>query len=193
LAGRARKAAVAPTTDVASDPQAAAGDLRAHLEVMESHLAWSNEQLLIAQELNDEAGILTFSRLYKEFSAAVLANRLAQLKLGVDVGELLPRTEVARLFWAFASRAALAIQRIRDQLGPRLVGLSNEAEVVSRLEPTLLTELFISPWARATNLAAAIGLPGWVITDLRRAFADHIAQGDHQLTSAQAAEASATH
>jgi hypothetical protein len=193
LAGRALKAAVAPTTDVAGDPQAAAGDLRARLDGLEHHLAWVDEQLRIAQAINDQADVLTYSRLYKELNSAVVANRLAQAKLGVDVGELLPRTEVARLFWAFASRAALGIQRIRDQIGPRLVGLSQEAEVAGRLEPVLIAELFIAPFARATNLAAAVGIPGWALTELRRAVADHIAQGDHQLSSAQAAEAGATH
>jgi hypothetical protein len=189
LVDRAQQAAVAATTDVAGDPQAAAGDLRSRLDQLEYHGAWADKQLRICQTLNDEAGVLTYSRLYKDLNAAIVTNRLAQFKLGVDVGELLPRTEVVRLFRALFSRLCLGIQRVRDKVCPLLIGLNQEAEVLAVLEPVLIANLIISPVARATNLAAGVGLPAWVIIELRRAFADHIADGDQQLTAAQAVEA----
>ena len=185
LADLALDAGAVAVADVSADPEKAAGNLRGVLNGLQKHLDWADRQLRVAQSIHNQADVLTYSRLYRELNSAVVANRLAQAKLGIDTGELIPRAEFARLAYALASRAALGIQRLRDKVAPSLVHRDSAEEVAERLEPTLIADLFVAPMARAANLAAGVGLPAWVVDEITRAVADHVATGAQVLTAAR--------
>ncbi len=187
LADLALESGAVAEVDVSGDPEKAAGNLRSRLNGLEKHLDWVDRQLRVAQSIHNQVDVLTYSRLYRELNGAVVANRLAQAKLGIDTGELIARAEFARLVYAIASRAALGIQRTRDKVAPTLVHLDTE-EVAERLEPTLIAELFMAPFARAANLAAGVGLPSWIVDEIRRAVADHVASGAAELAAVQVVE-----
>jgi hypothetical protein len=51
---------------------------------------------------------------------------------------------------------------MRDKHAPKLVGLTDENEVVAKLDDVAITELILAPMAKAVTVAAGCNLPAWV-------------------------------
>lgn len=177
----------------AADIHARLGSLETWAGVAETHMRASiSGRDAEGKPVKDPGEFAFWQKAYLAFHGAALNARLAQSKLGIDTGELIPRADLERLLTALGGRLALGIQQLRDRLAPQLTRLDYAEEIADRLEPALIIAGLLDPVAEAIHHAAGIGLPGYVAAALRAAVAEVIAQGADQLAARQTALLTAT-
>lgn len=159
----------------------AIADMPALAKETERHLAAINDELWRCRKSGDKGGEVAQAKLYKEMAASLIGIRRTQALIGQDAGELLARNEAVRIIYTFASRAAIGIQRLRDKLAPKVVGLTDESEVVRIIDDLAITELFLAPFARAVNVAAECALPEWVNDTIKDGVSITIQDGEQEL------------
>jgi hypothetical protein len=116
----------------------------------------------------DEAGINRWHKRTLEVAQTIMRIQLAEKRLGIESGALVAREEVERCFEAVGYHQALACARLGDQLGSLCVGLASPQEIARRATSELLTKALVDPLGRAVALAAATGLPAWVVEAIKR-------------------------
>jgi hypothetical protein len=163
-------------------------DAAAQIQDLEKHLHFAEFALRRARERGDEVAQKKYVAEVIQFSRAVKEQKLLADRLGIEAGELLPRSTVELLVAAFGYWAMRSIDQHLDYLSRRLLNLSYPEEARAVLEPELLSARFVAPFARATHLAARNSLPPWLTAALRATVADYIEHGaaafDRLLTAA---------
>jgi len=139
------------------------------------------------QENAQEAGDLTmeetaFDQRVKVYKA-LIAIRKELAGLDQDGKEVITRREIEQIIVAVGARAALAIERMLDQLGENLIDLKRIDEVTAVIEPYLVKKLFVEPFAFAADLAAGCGLPSWVVQAMSRACGDAVENGESEFNA----------
>lgn len=133
-----------------------------------------------ANAKSDENEIRAYSDLVIKHEKAIRDNALAAKRLGVDVGELLPRPEVERIIFALAywmMRAAdLHIDALTGTITSMAQGLDRD-KVRAALDGELLSTRMLIPFARAARLRAGIGLPDWAVAKFKDTAGDYLENG----------------
>ena len=131
------------------------------------------ERKMRENEHGNAANEIAFDRwdkIRRNYSDQKVKNLLAQAKLGLESGELVGKSDLAKLVRAFASRAWIALYKIQQGLCPKLVGLTTTREVMTRMESPLFMGAYIAPFEHARDMAAGIGLPGWVVDAIKEGY-----------------------
>lgn len=153
------------------------------LEVFRDGYAFKLERAI---ERGDEADVKHWNTLLIDTSNAIRQAKLAADKLGIDEGELFPKADLARVIRAFAFWAMRAIDADLADLCPRLTGLAYVEEVRAILEPALLSNRFVKPFARAARVDSESSLAPWMVETLRDAVDDYIEKGSSAFDAATA-------
>ncbi len=128
---------------------------------------------------SDRSGMKFYGDLLAKMESVLHDAQLRAKKLGLDEGQLLPRGEVERIAWALAYWALRAVDLNLDALSVRFekLGLSSAAarEV---LEPELLSDRFLVPFARAAKIQGGTELPEWLVAKMREACGDFLEKGE---------------
>jgi hypothetical protein len=124
-----------------------------------------------------------FADLLAKMESCLHDAQLRAKKLGVDSGELLPRPECERILWALAHWLLRSTDQHLDAITAKLTALSPglaATPVRSVLEPELLSQRFLVPFAHAAKIQNGVGLPGWVVAKMREAAGDFLENGEKQ-------------
>ena len=162
-------------TERASTP--AAKDQAAQIQDLEEHLQFADFALRRARQRGDEHAQKKYADEVIKFSRAVKEQKLLAERLGLESGELLPRSTVELLFAAHAFWTMRSTDLALDALSRRLVNLSFPEEARAVLEPELLSMRFIAAYARAAQVASRSALPAWALDKLRDTVDDFIEHG----------------
>jgi len=158
------------------------GDLASFLAEQEAFLGWAGTELKKAQQTNQLGLVAVYAKLTREFGSTVLSTRKAMANLGLDSGDLVSWDELDRILGALVNRLVYAVCRLRDERAPGGVGLQDEAAVADWLEPKLLLAAVLQPVAAAANTACGTSLPDRLVKAFKTAIADHIQDGEAQLS-----------
>ncbi len=123
----------------------------------------AESRMQAAMKNGDEETFSIWDRVRRNYSDQKVKNLLAQAKLGLESGELVGKSDLAKLMRAFASAACHAIYRLQRGIAPKLVGLTTTREVLARLEGPLFLDAYIGPFEAVRDMAAGIGLPSWCV------------------------------
>jgi hypothetical protein len=135
----------------------------------------------LAAKANDRLDMKAFADLLSTFEGVVHDAELRAKKLGLDAGELLPRPEIERILWALAYWLLRSTDQHLDAISAKLTKLSaglDDARVRAVLEPELLSQRFLGPFAQASKLQNGVGLPAWVVAKMREAAGDFLEGGE---------------
>lgn len=158
-------------------PHPSDGESQQTLERLRDFYAF---KLRKANAISDENSIRVFSDLVIKYEKAIRDNALAAKKLGVDVGELLPRPEVERIIFALAywmlRSADLHIDALTGTITSMAQGLDRD-KVRAALDGELLSTRMLIPFARAARLRAGIGLPDWAVAKFKDTAGDYLENG----------------
>jgi DNA-binding transcriptional MerR regulator len=136
-----------------------------------------------AGRLNDTKKQEFYSKLLTRFEGAFHDAQLRGKRLGLDAGELLPRPEVERILWALAHWLLRSTDQHLDAITAKLTALSpglSATPVRAVLEPELLSQRFLVPFAHAAKIQNGVGLPGWVVAKMRESAGDFLENGEKQ-------------
>lgn len=153
-------------------------DLRRRTEI---HLAAVDADITRFRAAGDKHGEISATKQYRELASTLTGIIRAQALIGQDAGELIAKTDAKRLAHAFATRAALGIQRIRDHYAAKLINLPDETAVRDVLDDALISQMFLAPFARAVEVKAGTNLPAWMVEEIISAVGDLISDGESEL------------
>lgn len=156
------------------DPKAALADLAKARDFAAFKLEKANKQ-------NDRQSIKFYSDLLVKFEGAIHDAQLRARKLGMDEGELLPRHEIERIFFALGFWLMRATDQHLDTLSASIAKRTSDlsAEDVRRvLEPELLSARFLVPFARSASIQSGLSLPQWIVDKLKTVTGDYLADGE---------------
>lgn len=130
-----------------------------------------------SHKMGDESGVRGFGDQHIRYEQAIRQNKLADLRLGIDEGLLVPKAEFERLLRALVYWLMRCTDAHLPELCPRLMGKTTMEEVRAQLEPALLSVRFLQPLARATAVRAGVSLPEWAVGCLKDSVDDYIEDG----------------
>jgi hypothetical protein len=133
-----------------------------------------------ANAAGDENSIRIYSELVIKYEKAIRDNKLAADRMGIEVGQLVPRADVERwafgiAYWLMRSTDA-ALDTLSAKLAPLAPGLE-AAKVRATAEPFLLGSMILEPFARA-SIQAGIGLEPWLCDRMRKTCGDYLENGE---------------
>ncbi len=127
---------------------------------------------------NEPAKIQFWSDLLIKTENNIRQNKLAEKKLGIEKGELLPKELIER--WLFA--IGFWMMRGVDQSLRELAGqFDDPKEAYKILDEYLLNRRFLSPLALASGPVGNLNLPDWFIEKLQDTVDDYIENGYKQM------------
>ena len=144
--------------------------LREEVEEITGWILQAQIRMTAAITADEPEVFAMWDKVRRNYSDQKVRNLLAQAKLGLESGELVGKSDLAKLIRAFASRAWIALYKIQQGLCPKLVGLTTTREVMDRLEGPLFMGAYIGPFEHARDMAAGIGLPGWVVDAVKEGY-----------------------
>ena len=130
-----------------------------------------------AAKENNRDDLKFFADLVAKLDSTLHDQQLRAKKLGIDAGDLVPRSEVERIARAWVFWAMRAVDADLAELCPKLTGLAQVNDVRGVLEPALLSNRFLKPFARAARIASPSAVPDWLVAILRDACDDYIENG----------------
>jgi hypothetical protein len=116
-----------------------------------------------------------------KFEGVLHDAQLRAKKLGIDSGDLLPKAEVERIAWALAFWLMRSTDQHLDALTSKLSKLFPGAapeDIRRALEPELLTDRWLVPFAKAAKIQAGTTVPDWLVSKMREATGDFIERGE---------------
>jgi hypothetical protein len=144
---------------------------------------WAYFKLEKAAKADDKKGVKFYGDLLGKMEAILHDAILRAKRLGLDSGELLPRPEIERILWALAYWILRSTDQHLDAISAKLTKLSaglDDARVRAVLEPELLSQRFLGPFAQAAKLQNGVGLPQWVVAKMRESAGDFLEGGEKQ-------------
>lgn len=147
----------------------------------EGHLAAADADIIACRKAGDKGGEAAATKRYREFASTLTNVIRAQALIGQDAGELIAKGDAKRMVFAWATRAALGIQRIRDHYAPKLLNLQDETAACEVLDDALISQMFLAPFARAVEAKAGTALPEWLVDEVSRAVGDLVSNGESEL------------
>lgn len=163
--------------------QARSGDAKESLEKLALARDFASFKFEKASRATDKDNMKFYAELLSKFEGVFHDAQLRARKLGIDEGELLPRSEVERITWAVAYWLLRATDQHLDAITSKLKALSPglDAEPVRAvLEPELLSCRFLEPFAKAARIQSGVGLPGWLFAKMRESAGDFLEAGEKQ-------------
>ena len=148
---------------------------------MEGYLGEIDDQIREAREGGNHVAAANALKQYEGIHRALVQNRLAQGRLGLETGEMISRDQFRKILNAFGSRCALGISRMRDTLAESLVGVKTPGEVADKLEPQMILAGMLDPFVAASDAASGVGLPAWVVDTMEATVGDYIGSGQKWL------------
>jgi len=150
-----------------------ADDLERTIKILQQRLALYNQQIDGHKDLT-VAEVKMWAGLVNDTAKAVVANRLAQKKLGLEIGETVQRSECESIAWALVSRLCVGVQRMIQVTAPQLVGASDPSAVARVLEPASITELILAPMRASVTTQTGVSLPSWFVAAVEKALGDFV-------------------
>jgi hypothetical protein len=169
-----QKAAIEQTDD---DPKKA----MAMIAKARSFAAFKFEK---ASAVNDQDGIKFYADLLAKLEGTLHDAQLRAKKLGIDQGELVPRSEVERILRAWAFWSMRSVDADLADLCPKLTGLAQVNDARAVLEPALLSARFLKPFVRASRISSPAAVPGWMVAIVQDAVDDYIEDGAREFEAA---------
>jgi hypothetical protein len=120
------------------------------------------------------AEVKMWAGLVNDTAKAVVANRLAQKKLGIETGDMLSRKECERIAYAIASRLALGVQNVIQRLAPKVAGIESAAEVAKVMESASIEELMVAPMLQAVKVESGVSLPEWFVDAINKGMSSFV-------------------
>jgi hypothetical protein len=162
-------ASATETTHQTQSTEAASGgidDLEQTIKILQERLALYNRQIDGHESLT-VAEVKMWAGLVNDTAKAVVANRLAQKKLGMEVGETLSKGECIRIAHAIASRLAVGVQSVIKRVSPQVAGMETAAQVAKAIESACIEELMVAPMLASVNIQSGVSLPPWFVEAIK--------------------------
>ncbi|MEO0797436.1 MAG: hypothetical protein AAFX93_19970 [Verrucomicrobiota bacterium] len=116
-----------------------------------------------AEQERDEVRAKGSREAFLKVDAQIQKSEAHAKKMGVDRGELLPREEVERLVFAFASAGTASVEMLLHDVCERLAVVDFPAEVYAELKPRILYRCLFDPLKRAARVQGSPALPEWFV------------------------------
>ena len=142
---------------------------------------WAYFKLEKAAKLDDNKGQKFYSDLLAKMESTLHDAQLRAKKMGLDEGELIPRPEIERIIWAQAFWLMRSSSKHLDAISVKLAAKFPSVEakdVRDVLEPELLSDRFLIPYARASKIASGVTIPDWLVSEMRKACGDFLEKGE---------------
>lgn len=145
---------------------------------MERFAAFFHEQLEAAFERSDKTDQKFYSELFFDASNSIRQQKLAADKLGIEEGQLFTKAQLARFIRAFAFWSMRGNDAVIAELCPKMVaGFKSVSDARDALEPLVLSERFVKPFAKAARVVSESSLSGWMVETIKDAIDDYIEDG----------------
>jgi len=138
-------------------------------------------QMRLATDANDFTSIAQWHEPFKEIAAAYRQAKLAEQKLGIDSLEIITRENFTRLLWILAWCCCSRADTITTRIAKAATNKKTPSDVYRVVHPIVFQMAFESPFVEIQAQAMDIGLPDWVINELRDTFAAYVANGEKLL------------
>ena len=135
-------------------------------------------QMRIATDANDFTSIAQWHEPFKEIAAAYRQAKLAEQKLGIDSLEIITRENFTRLLWIIAWCCCARADTITTRISKAATNKKTPSDVYSVVHPIVFQMAFESPFVEIQAQAMDIGLPDWVINELKDTFATYVKNGE---------------
>lgn len=144
---------------------------------LKRQMAFALYKLNNAQRRGDTAGVDEATKQLRSISGVIHDEEMRALKLGREIGDTIPRTEVERFAHALAAASMRAIDHAMPTLARELIGKNHAKDVRAVLEPALLSARFFRPFVEATKVVNGQSLPRWLVEQITDAVDDYIENG----------------
>lgn len=125
---------------------------------------------------NGKADMKFYTDLIAKMEGVIHDAQLRAKRLGIDSGELYPRAEHERVVTAWAYHAMRCIDKALPALCRKCIGLESAAAAREVLEPALLSEAYVVPFAHAVTVATGNKMPEWFAEAMTSAVANFVSK-----------------
>lgn len=143
--------------------------------------AFARYLLNLALKSGDEGEVQTAVEKHKQIADTLRREEAADAKLGRELGDQLSRAEVERIFAAHAAAIFRCIDASLPGLCRRLLSIASPEQVRAKIEPELLSVVFLRPLAESVRLANDRRLPPWAVEAVTAAAGNYIDNGRDEL------------
>jgi hypothetical protein len=150
------------------------------VEDLERYQAYFKAEVEKGQRSGNDAMIENAIKRYAELSVVQVRVRKELHKMGEESGNTIAKSEASQIIDAMGSRASIGVGRLKEALAKVVAGAMTVEEAANRIEPELVRVLFFEPFKAASGVAAACGLPVWVVERLRKTLGDYVEDGEKE-------------
>lgn len=144
---------------------------------MEEFAAFYQYKLERANDKGDKAEQSFYSGLFFDAANSIRQQKLAADKLGIEEGQLFTKAQLARFIRAFAFWSMRGVDGVLAEVCPKMPGVKSVNDGRNLLEPVLLSERFVKPFAKAARVESESALSGWMVETVKDAVDDYIENG----------------